>query len=160
MRRKAALKTAAAVSPPEDRLVQDVACPTCGCQLWSKEVIEGREYLRCAGTWKNGLDCNRLQPIPLLQEPPPVANLEGEAPSLDSSPRNVDAGTADPDVARAAMIADAEAVARLRGGQRTSVMEEARGLQQMAAANRALRSGERSAPLSLDAWVAYVRSRR
>jgi len=158
MRSKAALTTAAAISPPEDRLVQDVACSTCGCQLWSKEIIEGREYLRCAGTWRNGDSCRRLQPIPILKEPPPVANLEGEAPSLDSSARKVGAGIADPAVARAAMIASAEAVARLRGGPRTSVMEEARGLQQMAAANRALRSGERSAPLSLDAWVAHVRS--
>jgi hypothetical protein len=55
---------------------------------------------------------------PVLKDPPPVANLEGGAEEVTaSSPRTVDGGSgiASYEVARKAIIASAEAVARLRG---------------------------------------------
>ena len=120
---------------------------------------DARLFYRCAGTWSaTGDDCRRLRPIPVLKDPPPVANLEGEAPSLAPSSRRFGAGIADPAVARAAMIADAEAISRLR--QRHSVADEARAMKQMADAMHAGMPGERPMPRPLDDYLAFVRSRR
>ena|ERR1700730_13427830 len=120
MRRQKPISAEEAIAGPEDRLVMDRPCETCGSEHFEKVDLSGRLYYRCAGTWSNGMDCNRLRPIPVLKDPAPVANLEGEAVEvvvIASPPRTADGGSgiADYETARKAMIASAEAVARRRG---------------------------------------------
>jgi hypothetical protein len=58
------------------------------------------------------------------------------------------------------MIADAEAVFRLRGSGRTTVMAEARAMKAQVDALHAGMPIERPMPRPLDDYLAFVRSRR
>jgi hypothetical protein len=166
MRSKKAITVAEAIAGPEARLVRDRPCPTCGCDLFEKvDLGDGRLVFRCAGTWSNGDDCNRLRPIPILKGPPPVATLlEGGAAEVAiaaSSPRGDGTGSAAPAEARAAMIRSAEAIARRPEVKRARDVEEsARALKAITDARRAGMPGDRPEPLPVEAYEEFFRSRR
>jgi len=98
-----------AIAGPEARLVVDLKCESCGSEHWEKVDLEGRLYYRCAGSWANGDDCRRLRPIPVPKDPPPVSNIADEPNPITSQPK-IDDGSADPAVAREALIRSAQAV--------------------------------------------------
>lgn len=164
MKPKKAITVEEAIAGPEARLVMDLPCETCGCEFWERVDLEGRLFYRCAGMWQaTGDDCRRLRQIPVLKDPPPVANLVGEVESsFASSSRVVDGGSADYEVARKAMLADSDAVARLRGteAQRNAVMDDARALKAISDARWASSPGPRPAPRPLKDYVEFFRGRR
>ena len=160
---KRAVTVAELLTLPAERLIYDRPCPTCGCEQWEPFEREGAKYLRCAGTWRNGDDCNRIVAAPVLKDSP-LVSLESSVspPPPPAPPRNAGgSGSADYETARRAMIADAEAIARRPEVKRERwVMEQARALKAISDARWAASPGDRPMPMPLEYYEEFFRNRR